>query len=227
MPDPFTLLGLSCPSGGTFYICQESDTQFLGCCTTNPCADGSGLCPRGDLRNASFSADKYEDITPQECSDDRALWYTCQNMNPPFLGCCATNPCATRMCPSASLFPAELSADNDTRSVFLTTASSTPSSTSTTSAPSSTTPSSATGVTTAARLSSGAIAGIVIGAVILVLALVAGAAYMFKCGWHARRKKERETYTKSIMGSSSAADTTVPSQEFAPYRGQAAPISRI
>jgi hypothetical protein len=69
-------------------------------------------------------------------------------------------------------------------------------------------------------LSPGAIAGISIGAVALVLAVVVSCVYIFKRGWYARRKTERASYTKSFIGSLSTDGTAVPSQDFASYRGE-------
>ncbi|ROW11344.1 hypothetical protein VMCG_01044 [Cytospora schulzeri] len=55
--NPIDTLGLSCPNGGEFYVCQNSEIQFLGCCASDPCADGSGSCPKSDLRYSSFDTD--------------------------------------------------------------------------------------------------------------------------------------------------------------------------
>lgn len=205
MPDQYTALGLSCPSGGTFHVCQDSDVEFLGCCTTDPCSAG-GVCPEGDLRNASFSFDQYHDIPPQACSNSNALWYTCQGINPPFMGCCSVNPCSKGMCPEADLYPAKLSSNSASRSVFLTAATST----------STAAPASQSGIS----LSPGAIAGISIGAVALVLAVIVSCVYIFKRGWYARRKTERASYTKSFIGSLSTDGAAVPSQDFTSYRGE-------
>ncbi|KAJ9161911.1 hypothetical protein NKR19_g1800 [Coniochaeta hoffmannii] len=77
MPDPFSTFGLSCPSGGSFYICQNNKTEFIGCCTADPCLDGSGSCPQANLRNASFSADSYDGLKPQDCAEDTGLCQFC------------------------------------------------------------------------------------------------------------------------------------------------------
>lgn len=223
MQNPFTSLGLSCPSGGDFYICQGSKIEFLGCCITNPCADGSGVCTRNNLRISSFSFDKFGDIPPQACTNSiNSSWYTCQRGDPPFMGCCQNDACAS-FCPMHYLFPAKLSSDSKSRSAFLT-ASSTPSSTSVPNNTSTSDPAKQTAAS-AVSLSPGAIAGIVIGVLLLVLAIVVGCAFMFKRGWYARREKERETYTKSFIGSSPGG-TTATSNEFASYRGKEAGLSR-
>lgn len=223
MQNPFTSLGLSCPSGGDFYICQGSKIEFLGCCITNPCADGSGVCARNNLRVSSFSFDKFDEIPPQACTNNiNSSWYTCQGAKPPFMGCCQNDACGS-FCPMHYLYPAKLSPDSKSRSVFLT-ASGTPGSTSVPNN-SSTSGTAKQTVAAAVSLSPGAIAGIVIGALLLILAILAGCAFMFRRGWYARRKKERETYTKSFI-SSSPGGTTVPSNEFASYRGKKAKLSR-
>ncbi|KAM7217261.1 hypothetical protein V8F06_007318 [Rhypophila decipiens] len=38
---PYQAFGLSCPYGGTFYICADSSTQFIGCCAVDACASSS------------------------------------------------------------------------------------------------------------------------------------------------------------------------------------------
>ncbi|ROV97517.1 hypothetical protein VSDG_04545 [Cytospora chrysosperma] len=67
MSNPIDTLGLSCPNGGDFYVCQDSKLQFLGCCASDPCADGSGHCPQSDLRYSSFDTDTYDNISTQSC----------------------------------------------------------------------------------------------------------------------------------------------------------------
>ncbi|KAI1332620.1 hypothetical protein F5Y16DRAFT_121019 [Xylariaceae sp. FL0255] len=67
--DPRIRFGLSCPSGGDFYICQNSTTRFLGCCGVNPCNDNlDGTCPTGKLFAASFSAASGVDFVAQGCA---------------------------------------------------------------------------------------------------------------------------------------------------------------
>lgn len=112
-------LRLSCPYGGTFFVCEHNTTEFIGCCTSDPCHDGRGTCSNENLRNSSFSHDSFAAIMPQDCSDSSASWYTCNFTSPPFLGCCKTDPCAAP-CVSADLTPAKLSSDVAARSAFLT-----------------------------------------------------------------------------------------------------------
>jgi hypothetical protein len=179
--DHLDSFGLSCPSGGDFYVCDKAALKFIGCCKSDPCSNGSGKCPNNDLRVASFSADKYANIPEQSCDDKRReeVWYTCRSQSlparvassrnrltdrsvdndPPFLGCCASDPCGTG-CPEDHLIQAVLSNDEVKRMAFLP-----PSSTS--SADPSGTPTSTSGASTgdsqSSGLSTGAIAGIAVG----------------------------------------------------------------
>ena len=197
-------LGLSCPKGGQVYVCEGNQTEFLGCCKSDPCADGSGNCPKEDLRTTTFSTDAYDEILRQGCAGSKGgvNWWTCTGTAPPFMGCCSVNPCQSTegdACPDDDLYAAQLSTDDDGRRAFLTgtdTHSSTPS------------------------LSTGAIVGIAIGAVVLLLAAVAGCLYIFKRGRHAERKSNQKSYGPPPITSLSTNTTAVPSQEFSPYRGE-------
>lgn len=124
---PIAELSLACPSGGNFYICQGNTTQFLGCCTINPCAGGEGYCPLANLKTATFNKLDYEGIAAQECTDETASWYLCSALSTPFIGCCGSNACTnTAGCPQIDLVPAMLG--NATEAlVFLTDAPSLPS----------------------------------------------------------------------------------------------------
>ncbi|KAK0730150.1 hypothetical protein B0H67DRAFT_548159 [Lasiosphaeris hirsuta] len=195
MADTYKYFGLSCPSGGSFYICQGNTTEFIGCCTTDPCtAAYNGRCPAANLRASSFSADSYTDLPRQDCDDDKSfeIWYTCKFNKPPFMGCCASNPCASGSCAAKDLRPAKLSAEPDLRANFLradasaSTTSASPTASGTSTATAATAVPALSGST---GLSGGAIGGIVVGAAVIVVIVVA--AVMYKCGWHARRKKER------------------------------------
>ncbi|KAK6209937.1 hypothetical protein QIS74_11521 [Colletotrichum tabaci] len=176
-------LGLSCPRGGDFYVCEGNTTEFLGCCASNPCADGSGKCPTKDLRISSFNPDKYANIPPQGCDDPRPanlFFYTCTN-NVPFIGCCAKNPCqeADGLCPTDHLIGTTLSPDAVNRTIFTSSASS---------SSSSSTPGSGTSSGGDGRLATGAIVGIAIGAAVVVAIVIA---VIWRCGWHARKRNER------------------------------------
>lgn len=169
----YKIFGLSCPNGGDFHICENTKREFIGCCTMDPCADGSGLCEKTNLRAASFSESSYLDIPPQSCDstggDDH--FYTCTANDPPFLGCCTINPCVNMTCPSANLRAAVLSSDHDDRASFLA-----PSTSSSSGKPSTTAKTGSNG------LSSGAIAGIVVGVVALVI-LAAGFVLWRRYNW--------------------------------------------
>lgn len=175
MPISTSDLGLSCPAKGQFYACDTAKIRFVGCCTIDPCADGSGNCPQSSLASTSFSSDYYASIPPQNCAAPRnsSNWWTCAGSQP-FLGCCDINPCQNSGCPTASLLPAILSDDASNAEVFIA------SSTSTTAA----SPGSS-GYT----LPLGAIIGIVIGCAALVAIILAFVAY--RCGWIRRKKQEK------------------------------------
>lgn len=118
---PIANLGLSCPSGGDFYICQNSATRFVGCCGVDPCADKSGLCPTSQLYTSSFSSVQYYKLQPQACSSSLGLWYTCvfSPSTDTFMGCCGINPCQNKGCPASSLVPARLSDDPYEAAAFI------------------------------------------------------------------------------------------------------------
>ncbi|KAI1865765.1 hypothetical protein JX265_008088 [Neoarthrinium moseri] len=129
MNDPISEFGLSCPNGGTFYICEASARRFIGCCDEDPCSGGLGLCNSGSLHAASFDADSYNSIPPESCFSS-GLWYTCANASPPFLGCCLSNPC-NGGCPESDLTAARLADDSSKAAPFLTSSSRTSSTKST------------------------------------------------------------------------------------------------
>ncbi|KAI8633956.1 hypothetical protein F5Y19DRAFT_258891 [Xylariaceae sp. FL1651] len=120
--DPRIKFGLSCPNGGDFYICADAPTQFIGCCGVDPCATGrDGACPPAQLFDASFSAARGVTlVAAQSCAApwNASVWYTCTNARPPFLGCCANNPC-NNGCLAGHLIPAVLSGDPKNASEFL------------------------------------------------------------------------------------------------------------
>ncbi|KAK8017267.1 hypothetical protein PG991_008343 [Apiospora marii] len=166
--NPKSRYGLSCPSGGTFYICQNSPTQFVGCCATDPCKN-DGICPDDSLRTSSFSQGNYKDIDKEACVGGGA-WYTCAGISPPFLGCCLNDPCNNNGCSRSNLTAAKLSSNPAEAAPFLTSSAPSPTSSTSTS-----TPSSAASSTSAPSSDSdskgfpvGAIAGIVVGAVLAI-----------------------------------------------------------
>ncbi|KAI1111518.1 hypothetical protein F5Y14DRAFT_306289 [Nemania sp. NC0429] len=133
--DPISYLGLSCPSGGDVYICQDSEVRFLGCCDVDPCNGSGNGCPASAVRPTSFDPKKYALIPAEACvaSTKSAPWYTCTN-GPTFMGCCASNPCDNQgVCPKDDLVGAALADDSSRASIFLTTATARTSAKSTTS----------------------------------------------------------------------------------------------
>ncbi|KAH6847235.1 hypothetical protein B0I37DRAFT_397498 [Chaetomium sp. MPI-CAGE-AT-0009] len=116
--------GVSCPSGGSFYICENNATEFVGCCTFDPCADDSGTCGHNNLRPASFrsDSDSYKDIPEQECSSlsMETKWYICANDKTNFMGCCHhANPCIAGSCQAGYIVPARLSSNTFEREAFI------------------------------------------------------------------------------------------------------------
>ncbi|KAI0402227.1 hypothetical protein F4802DRAFT_381676 [Xylaria palmicola] len=195
--DPRLKFGLTCPVNGTFYICQDASTRFVGCCSVDPCTpEQDGRCPAANLYNASFSASSGVAFLPQNCAApyDSGSWYTCTFSVPPFLGCCTRNPCNDG-CPADHLVPAALSEDPDNAAQFL--LPNETASTSTSPGPSSSTgatpsPSSTTPADPGAGASSGMRIGIIVGTslagVLILLAVIAG--YL----WLKRREEARQAY---------------------------------
>ena len=107
----------SCPAELPFYACDYG-TRFLGCC-----ADGAGdeVCATGcdNVRAATFDGNYYSSVTQNDCNDTggHILWYTCEGTSPPFMGCCANNPCANG-CRQEDLFAAQLSIDQKEKAAF-------------------------------------------------------------------------------------------------------------
>jgi hypothetical protein len=119
--DPFKSLGLSCPYGGLFYICSTDPVRFIGCCSINPCGARKGLCPDQYLNPASFDKAHGGEILPQSCVNDNVdvAWHTCPGTEPPFLGCCAVDPCPRGSCPRKELRAAKLSDKTKNAEEFL------------------------------------------------------------------------------------------------------------
>ncbi|TLD31628.1 hypothetical protein PspLS_02229 [Pyricularia sp. CBS 133598] len=206
MTTPFEAFGLSCNAGGDLYIC-ENGSEFIGCCDSNPCNVGG--CPQSNLRPFTFSSNAYSKIPTQECANSDSLWYTCAYTDPPFIGCCKTNPCADpkTSCPTSSLRAAKLSSIDSLRERFLhPSPGSSAKPTSTSGASSTTSPSPSTGAASNTQsttpspqavpssdnnsgLSTGTIAGIAVGVSSLVL--VAIAIIIWKCGWTAGKRRAR------------------------------------
>ncbi|KAH7263067.1 hypothetical protein BKA59DRAFT_520091 [Fusarium tricinctum] len=119
--DPFKQLGLRCPYGGLFYICSTDPVRFIGCCSINPCGARKGLCPDQHLNPASFDKARGGDIPPQGCVNDNVdvAWHNCPGTEPPFLGCCAVDPCSRGSCPRKELRAAKLSDKTKNAEEFL------------------------------------------------------------------------------------------------------------
>ncbi|KAM0346713.1 hypothetical protein ACHAPU_005428 [Fusarium lateritium] len=109
--DPLINLGLNCPYEGLFYICSNDPIRFIGCCSINPCGTRKGLCPDQHLKPASFDKAHQGEIPPQACVNDNVdvAWFTCPGISPPFIGCCAVDPCSRGSCPRRELRAAKLS----------------------------------------------------------------------------------------------------------------------
>ncbi|KAI6779720.1 uncharacterized protein J7T54_005750 [Emericellopsis cladophorae] len=114
-------LGTSCSGTASFYVCDERDTKFLGCCSINPCKTDNGLCPDDDFESASYRDSSHALIMAQDCQSDapEVQWWTCLANDPPFMGCCSLNPCVEGECPSKNLFPAKLSSEKENAKAFL------------------------------------------------------------------------------------------------------------
>ncbi|KAH7037706.1 uncharacterized protein B0I36DRAFT_69922 [Microdochium trichocladiopsis] len=170
-----TTLGLSCPAGGKFYICDKAVTRFIGCCAIDPCGDGTGDCPIEHLKTSSFSSDAYANIPAQSCAapSGNQTWFTCSQMQPPFMGCCGgTNPCQSNGCPQGDLLPAKLSDVEADAQVFLDIAHG------------------STGQQSSGP-PLGAIIGAAVGGAVLIALIVGFIAY--RCGWFARRRREEKS----------------------------------
>lgn len=119
MGNPIVDLGLSCPKGGRFYICEDQPTSFVGCCTIDPCTTADGLCPDNHLQPSSFDPDAYSEIRAQDCLDPGFLWYTCRDSSPPFLGCCSQMACEPSGCPASKVGAASLAGNKQRAAPFL------------------------------------------------------------------------------------------------------------
>ncbi|KAI5457035.1 hypothetical protein BGZ63DRAFT_82491 [Mariannaea sp. PMI_226] len=200
--------GLNCPEGGDVYICEGKATEFVGCCTSDPCSDGAG-CPAKHLRTLTFNQDKYTSIPALSCDSSggkEGLWYSCAFTNPPFLGCCDVNACgdkAQQGCPPGHLVAGLLSTNAKIRAKFLspdnmsesqTTPTILSTSSSASSASTKTTSSAAATSSSASHsgggLSTGAIVGIAVG-VAGVFLLIVGA-LIWKLCLMTRKRKELE-----------------------------------
>ncbi|KAK7213981.1 hypothetical protein V2G26_021159 [Clonostachys chloroleuca] len=168
-------LGATCPKGGSFYVCYDKPTQFVGCCSVDPCKTATGACPDDNLKYTSFDKYSFNALKPQLCVSEapEVQWWTCAEAKPnPFMGCCSVNPCETGSgCPDGKIFAAKLNDKREQAEPFLTAEQRNASS---------------------GGLPTGAKVGIAVGAV-LGFALIAGLAFFF---WRRRRQQ-----SASAMGS--------------------------
>jgi hypothetical protein len=211
--------GLSCTTGGRFYICEDDDTQFMGCCLSDPCGRNNGTCPDGDLRATTFESDTYTDLPPQDCDNSQGVdnWYTCAFTTPPFLGCCSQNACASG-CPRNRLVPAKLSGNENNRLNFLhpRDGESTTSSTASETASATASSTSAVEASEDGSLGTGAIAGIAIGATVGGLIILILLAWLF--WWKPRQKKKQEPETSAAYQTPPAAPA-VNQSPYSPMEG--------
>ncbi|KAK9858993.1 hypothetical protein MYU51_015893 [Penicillium brevicompactum] len=158
----------SCPKGGAWYVCPD-EPQFVGCCSQDPCrnvdANSTSPCPEPYLYYASYDPSIHEEIPPNACIDG-GKWFTCAGANPPFMGCCASDPCKNpdqTGCPDDDLLPAAWSTSRPGQFALF----------------------QDEGAADDDELSGGAIAGIVVGAV-AALAIIGALVWFFVRG---RNKK--------------------------------------
>ncbi len=115
-------LGTTCDGNGSFYVCNDKPSKFLGCCSIDPCKTNDGICPDNQLEYTSYDAGSHNMIKPQSCISNRpeVQWWTCGALKAPFMGCCSINPCKSDDgCPPEKLFAATLSSDSKNAAVFL------------------------------------------------------------------------------------------------------------
>ena len=108
-----------CPSNSTFFACDYG-TRFLGCCLSTLSSNevcGTG-CLSSSLTSLSFEKEYYNQVTTGACGSSEGKWYTCPDTDPPFLGCCKSNPCQAGGCQAGALVPASLSEDQAQQAAY-------------------------------------------------------------------------------------------------------------
>ncbi|EWZ35581.1 uncharacterized protein FOBCDRAFT_322939 [Fusarium oxysporum Fo47] len=227
MSEARTHWGLSCPNGGSFYICEDDDTQFIGCCVNDPCGRNNGTCPDGDLRATTFNSDKYSQLPQQDCDNSQGVdnWYSCAHTDPPFLGCCSQNACSSG-CPRSRLAPAKLSEVENSRLNFLHPSQSESSTASSVSTTASTTASSTSTVDAneSDGLGTGAAAGIAVGASVGGLTVLILVAWLF---WWKPRQKNKHPREHNASYSVPPAAPTLTANPFSPPSGPIHPSTFI
>jgi hypothetical protein len=110
---------IRCFEGGKFYVCKNASTEFVGCCDTDPCTNGSGICPKVDLHPMSHSPGRQNYRLSLTCDDTwSSMFYRCNLAMPHFLGCCSVDPC-TRGCLQNQTTAAKLPWDEGLRQDLL------------------------------------------------------------------------------------------------------------
>ncbi|KAF3927469.1 hypothetical protein ABW21_db0208915 [Orbilia brochopaga] len=95
----------TCPNGGKWYSCSDTNFGFVGCCTVNPCT--SVGCAAGNVRAAGLGDIAYGS-TPDQACQTGGQFFTCTGP-PSFWGCCKINPCASGVgCPQEQVAPVSL-----------------------------------------------------------------------------------------------------------------------
>lgn len=219
--------GLSCSDGGKYYICEDSDTQFMGCCTSDPCGSNNGTCPDGDLRAASFNADMYDELPTQDCDDSRgtAIYYTCKFNSPPFMGCCSQNACANSGCSRSRLIPSKLSPVEKNRLNFLEPSGSSETATSTSTSTSTSSSTAEPSKDDDGGLGTGAIAGIAVGAAVVGILVVAF--LLWKCWWKPRKDKANGQQFQPVNTTGQAQPPQQPDTPGAYSQGNFSPTTMV
>lgn len=227
MSEARTHWGLSCPYGGSFYICEDENTQFIGCCVNDPCGRNIGTCPDGDLRATTFDSDKYSQLPRQDCDNSQGVdnWYSCAHTNPPFVGCCSQNACSSE-CPRAKLVPAKLSEVENNRLDFLHPSQSQSSTASSVSETASTRASNTSAVDAdeGDGLGAGATAGVAVGASVGGLTVLVLVAWLF---WWKPRQKNKHQREHDAGYSVPPAAPTLTANPFPPPSGPVHPSTFV
>ena len=166
-------LGASCEGSGSFYVCHDKPSKFLGCCTVDPCKTDDGLCPDDKLGYTTYDKYSHNFLTAQDCQSDKpeVQWFTCAANDVPFMGCCSVNACEQGECPDGKVFAAKLSDVEEDADIFLPEEAR----------------STAAGNSDDGGLSSGAIGGIAAGAVVGGLLIIGALVF-----WFLRRRKAKK-----------------------------------
>ncbi|EQK98081.1 hypothetical protein G6O67_006219 [Ophiocordyceps sinensis] len=207
-------LGIICPGTTTFHVCTDKPSRFVGCCAVDPCGTRDGNCPQASLDATSFHKLSYPDVPGQACVNKKAgggLWYACADLLPPFLGCCAIDPCRTGGCPSSSLRAAALSDNKTAAAIFLGEKIPASSSSARSSATSSAT-GAARGDADGPGLSNGAVAGISVGASVVAILLMAGLVFWLRKRFEVKRKQQQQ-WRESSAGADAPQHNSSPNMQ--------------